>query len=121
MNECAALALLAFPGGRRDCSTGLERAGRLRYPLLGGPDSGMPQVGCGGFRRRLCAAEIIRGQSSSRRHSQTSVQNTADQARHARFIDIRSDAFGFGVAACAEIGLIRLRQVYGGRRPGHPK
>ena len=109
MNECAALALLAFPGGRRDCSTGLERAGRLRYPLPGGPDSGMPQVGCGGFRRRLCAAEIIRGQSSSRRHSQTSVQNPADQARHARFIDIRSNAFRLGVAARAEIGLIGRR------------
>ncbi len=26
----------------RDFSTGLERAGRLRYPLPGGPDSGMP-------------------------------------------------------------------------------
>ena len=105
----------------RDISTRLERAGRLRYPLPGGPDSGMPQVGCGRFRRRLCAAEIIRGQPSSRRHSQTSVQNTADQARHARFIDIRSDAFGFGVAARAEIGLIRLRQDYGGRRLGYPK
>lgn len=93
----------------------------LRYPLPGGPDSGMPQVGCGGFRRRLCPAEIIRGQSSSRRHSQTSVQNTADQARHARFIDIRSNVFGVGVATRAEIGLIRLRQGYGGRRPGHPK
>ena len=96
-------------GPERNFSTGLERAGRLRYPLPGGPDSGMPQVGCGGFRRRLCPAEIIRGQSSSRRHSQTSVQNTADQARHACFIDVRSNVFGFGVAARAEIGLIRLR------------
>jgi len=94
-----------LPGGKRDFSRGLERAGRLRYPLPGGLDSGMPQVGCGGFRRRFCPAEIIRGQSSSRRHSQTSVQNTADEARHARFIDIRSNAFRFGVAAGAEIGL----------------
>lgn len=93
----------------------------LRYPLPGGPDSGMPQVGCGRLRRRLCPAEIIRGQSSSRRHSQTSVQTTADQARHARFIDIRSNAFRVGVAARAEIGLIRLRQGYRGRRLGHPK
>jgi hypothetical protein len=78
----------------------------LRYPLPGGPDSGMPQVGCGGFRRRFCLDETLRGQSDSRRHSQTSLQNTADQARHARFIDIRGNAFGFGLAARAEIGLI---------------
>jgi hypothetical protein len=105
----------------RDISARIERAGRLRYPLPGGPDSGMPQVGCGGFRRRLCPAEIIRGQSPSRRHSQTSVQTTADQARHARFIDIRSNAFRVGVAARAEIGLIRVRQGCGGRRLGQPK
>src|SRR5262249_46153254 len=36
--------------------------------------------------------------------------NTPDQARHARFVDIRSNAIGVGVAARAEIGLIRLRQ-----------
>ena len=106
---------------KTDCSTGLERAGRLRYPLPGGPDFGMPQVGCGGLRRRLCPAQIIRGQSPSRRHSQTSLQTTADEARHARFIDIRSNAFRVGVAARAEIGLIRVRQGYGGRRLGHPK
>ena len=29
-------------GPERNFSTGLERAGRLRYPLPGGPDSGMP-------------------------------------------------------------------------------
>jgi len=81
----------------------------------------MSQVGCGRLRRRLCPAETIRGQSPSRRHSQTSVQTTADQARHARFIDIRSNAVGFGVAARAEIGLIRLREGYRGRRLGHPK
>ena len=100
-------------GPERNFSTGLERAGRLRYPLPGGPDSGMPQVGCGGFRRRFCPDETVRGQSNSRRHPETSIQNTADQARHARFIDIRSNAFRFGVAAGAEIGLIRLRQGYG--------
>ena len=93
----------------------------LRYPLPGGPDSGMPQVGCGGFRRRFCPDETVRGQSNSRRHSQASIQNTADQARHARFIDIRSNAFGFGVAARAEIGLIHVRQGCDGRRLGQPK
>ena len=116
MNECAARAWLALARRQERLQHGLERAGRLRYHLPGGPDSGMPQVGCGGFRRRLCPAEIIRGQSPSRRHSQTSVQTTADKARHARFIDIRSNAFGFGVAAGAEIGLIRLYQGYGGQR-----
>ena len=30
-------------------SPGLSGPCRLRYPLPGGPDSGMPQVGCGGF------------------------------------------------------------------------
>ncbi len=80
----------------------------LRYPLPGGPDSGMPQVGCGGLCRRLCADETVRGQSYSRRYSQASIQNTADQARHPGFIDIRSNAFRVGVAARAEIGLIRL-------------
>ena len=76
----------------------------------------MPEVGCGWLCRSLCFDETVRGQSYSRRHSQTSVQNTPDQARHARFIDIRSNAVGLGVAARAEIGLIRLRQGYGGRR-----
>ncbi len=107
--------------GKRDCSPGLERAGRLRYPLPGGLDSGMPQVGCGGFRRRFCPDETVRGQSDSRRHSQTSLQNTADQACHARFIDIRSGAFRFSLVAGAEIGLILLRQGYRGRRLGHPR
>jgi len=93
----------------------------LRYPLPGGPDSGMPQVGCGGLRRRLCPAETIRGQSSSRRYSQACFQNTADETRNLRIVDIRSNAFSFSVAACAEIGLIRLRQGYGGRTLGHPK
>jgi hypothetical protein len=87
----------------------------LRYPLPGGPDSGMPEVGCGGFRRRFCPDETVRGQSNSRRYSQARIQNKADQARHSRFINIRSDAFRVGVAAGAEIGLIRLRQGHGGR------
>ena len=93
----------------------------LRYPLPGGPDSGMPQVGCGGLCRRLCPDETVRGQSYSRRYSQASIQNTADQARHPRFIDIRSNAFRVGVAARAEIGLIRLRQGHGGRILDQPR
>jgi hypothetical protein len=92
-------------GPERNFSTGLERAGRLRYPLPGGPNSGMPQVGCGGFRRRFCPDETVRGQSYSRRHSQARIQDTADQARYARFIDIRRNAFRVGVAARAEIRL----------------
>ncbi len=76
----------------------------------------MPQVGCSGFRRRFCPDETVRGQSNSRRHPQASIQNTADQARYARVIDIRSDAFRVSLAACAEIGLIRLRQGYRGQR-----
>ena len=98
-----------LPGGKGDFSRGLERAGRLRYPLPGGLDSGMPQVGCGGFRRRFCLDETVRGESNSRRHSQASIQDSADQARHSRFIDFRSNAFRVGVAARTEIGLIRLR------------
>ncbi len=96
---------LSGRGPERNFTTGLERAGRLRYPLPGGPDSGMPEVGCGGLCRRLCPDEAVRGQPDSRRHSQASLQNKADQARHIRFIDIRSNAFRFGVAARAKIGL----------------
>ena len=70
------------------------------------PDFGMPQMGCGRLCRRLCPDEIVRGQSNSRRHPEASVQNTADQARHARVIDVRSNAFRVGVAARAETGLI---------------
>jgi hypothetical protein len=62
-------------------------------------------MGGGRLRRRLRPHETVRGQSYSRRHSQARIQDTADQARHARFIDIRSNAFRFGVAARAEIGL----------------
>jgi len=88
----------------------------LRYPLPGGPDSGMPQVGCGGLCRRLCPDETVRGQSYSRRYSQASIQNTADQARHIRVIDIRSCVFRVSLVARTEIGLIRFRQGYGGQR-----
>ena len=72
----------------------------------------MPEVGCGWLCRSLCFDETVRGQSYSRRHSQARVQDTADQARHACFIDVRSNAVRVGVAAGAEIGLIRLRQTY---------
>ena len=78
-----------------------------------GPHSGMPQKGCGGLYRRVLPDESVRGQSDSRRHSQTSIQDKADKTSHTRFIDFRSDAFGFGVAAGAEIGLsltsVRIR------------
>ena len=93
----------------------------LRYPLPGGPDFGMPQMGCGRLCRRLCPDETVRGQSNSRRHPQASIQNTADQARDVRLIHLRSDAFRFGLVTGAKTGLIRLRQGYGGRRLGHPK
>ena len=73
-------------------------------------------MGCGGLYRCLLPDESVRGQSDSRRHSETGIQNPPDQARNSRFIDIRSDAFGFGVATRAKIGLIRLRRGYGGRR-----
>jgi len=62
-------------------------------------------MGCCGLYRRLLPDESVRGQSDSRRHSQTGIQDTPDQARNSRFVDIRSDAFGFGVAARAKIGL----------------
>ena len=80
----------------------------LRYPLPGGPDSGMPQVGCGGLCRRLCPDETVRGQSYSRRYSQASIQNTADQARHIRVIHIRSGVFRFSLVARTKIGLTSL-------------
>jgi len=69
-------------------------------------------MGGGRLCRRLFPHETVRGQPYSRRYSQASIQNTADQARHARFIDIRRNAFRISVAARAEIGLIRLRQTY---------
>ena len=72
------------------------------------PHFGMPQMGGGGLCRRFFPDETLRGQSYSRRHSQTGVQDTADQPHHARFIDIRSDAFSLGVAARAKIGLMPL-------------
>jgi len=112
---CCTRVTGSCPAAREICSADLERAGRLRYPLPGGPDSGMPQVGCGGFRRRLCADETVRGESNSRRRSQASIQNTADQAGHDRAVDIRSGAFRFSLVAGAEIGLILLRQGYRGR------
>jgi len=65
----------------------------------------MSQMGCGGLYRRLLFDESVRGQSDSRGHSETGIQNTPDQARNPRLIDIRSDAFGFSVAARAKIGL----------------
>ena len=70
----------------------------------------MPEMGGCRFHRGFCSDETVRGQSYSRRYSQARVQNTADEARDIRVIDIRGDAFSFGLAAGAEVGLIRLRQ-----------
>ena len=66
----------------------------------------MPQMGGRRFRRRFRSDEIVRGQSDSRGHPQAGVQNTPDQARHARAIDVCSNTFGLRLAARAEIGLI---------------
>lgn len=76
----------------------------------------MPKVGCGGFYRRFRPDETVRGQSNSRRYSQAGIQNTAEQARDPRVINIRGDPFSFRLVARAEAGLTRLRQGYGSRR-----
>jgi hypothetical protein len=65
------------------------------------------------FHRCFCLDETVRGQSYSRRYSQACFQDTADEARDLRVIDIRRDAFSLGLVAGAEVGLIRLRQGYG--------
>ena len=67
-------------------------------------------MGCRRFRRGFCPDETVRGQSHSRRYSQARFQNTADEARNIRVIDIRSGAFRFSLVAGAETGLIRVRQ-----------
>lgn len=63
-------------------------------------------MGCGGLYRRLLPDESFRGQPDSRRHSQTGIQNKTDKTRYTRFIHFRSNAFGFGVAAGAKVGLM---------------
>jgi len=65
----------------------------------------MPQMGCRRFCRRFLLDEVVRGKSNSRRHSEAGIQNTPDQARDARVINVRSDAFRFGLVARAEAGL----------------
>jgi len=65
----------------------------------------MPQMGRRRFRRGFCPDEIVRGESHSRRYSQARFQNTADEARNIRVIDIRSGAFRFSLVAGAETGL----------------
>ena len=72
-------------------------------------------MGCRRLCRRFCPDEIVRGQPDSRGYPQAGFQDTADQARDARVIDVRSNAFGVGLVARAEVGLIRLRQGYGGQ------
>src|SRR5215471_2933696 len=74
----------------------------------------MPQMGGGRLCGRLFPHETVRGQSNSRRHSQTSIQDKTDKTRHTRFIDFRRNAFGFGVAASSEIGLILSALENGG-------
>lgn len=108
-----------FPAGE-SCAKSLDATGTLSsveaHPLSvmlacatifrdARPHSGMPQMGGGWLCGRLCAYETLRGESYSRRHSQTSIQDTTDKTRHARFINFRSNAFRFGVAARSEIGL----------------
>ena len=70
-------------------------------------------MGGGRLCRRVLPDEALRSESNSRRHSQTGVQDTTDQTRHAGFVDFRSDAFGFGVAAGAKVGLTFLPQLGG--------
>ena len=65
----------------------------------------MLEMGCRRLHRRVCADEAVRGQSYSRRHPQTCLQNTSDEARDIRVIDICRDAFGIGLVAGAEAGL----------------
>ena len=57
------------------------------------------------IRSGVLPHEAVRGQPHSRRYSEARVQNTAVEARGARFIDIRGDAFGPGLAAGAEVRL----------------
>jgi hypothetical protein len=71
-------------------------------------------MGGGGFRRCFRFDETFRGESHSRRHTQTGFQNTSDETRNIRVIDIRSGAFRFSLVAGAETGLIRVRQGGGG-------
>jgi len=110
MNEYAARSMVGLcPPAIEIAARGLsERVVWATVRRDARPDSGMSQMGCGRLCGRLCPDEIIRGQSYSRRHPQTSIQNTTDQARHARLVGFRSNAFCVGVAARAEIGLIRL-------------
>jgi len=57
------------------------------------------------FHRCVYADEAVRGEPYSRRHPQACLQNTSDEARDIRVVDIRRDAFGVGLVAGAEAGL----------------
>jgi len=74
----------------------------------------MPQGAAVVRSSRLCPLKLF---EASHLHDDIPNQHSksADQARHAVLFDIRSDAFRVGVLG-AEIGLIRLRQGYGGQR-----
>ena len=63
-------------------------------------------MGRGRLCRRVLPYETVRGQSNSRRHSQTGIQDTTDQTRHTRVIDFRGNAFCLGVAPRPKVGLI---------------
>ena len=65
----------------------------------------MPEMGRSRFHRRIFADEAVRGKPDSRRHPQTCLQNTSDEACDIRLIDICRDAFGVGLVAGAEAGL----------------
>jgi hypothetical protein len=70
----------------------------------------MFEMGRGRFHRRVCADEAVRGQSYSRRHPQACLQNTSDEAGDVRAIDFCRDAFGVGLVAGAEAGLVPVRR-----------
>jgi hypothetical protein len=65
----------------------------------------MPEMGCRRFHRRVRADETVRGQPYSRRHSKARLQNTSDEARDVRVVDICRDALGIGLVARAKVGL----------------
>jgi hypothetical protein len=68
----------------------------------------MPEMGRSRFHRRICADEAVRGKPYSRRHPQTCLQNTSDEARHVRAIDFCGDALSPGLAARAKTGLMAV-------------
>ena len=66
----------------------------------------MSEMGRCRFHSRLCADETVRGKSYSRRHTETRFQNPTDETRDIYPLDVCGDAFGVGLAAGPEVGLI---------------